>query len=357
MNRKLQLRTLFGLTILAITFWTIQWLIHIKQDPDFGNVDTTYWIAALQKESNGKTRSVVIKPDGTKLLSPGYTKSAEDQSLAWQNDGKRLFFISNRDRKAFDIYRWNPARNIVERRTFDNRPKSGLSFPFLKNRDKGILVSGGSILEFDPKTGSMPQILPPLTADPKSLAFYQKRANRFLKARCIEEGKFMVALAKDENENHHLMVQNLSSSSLPAIIASGKWIDFHAHPLGKILYVIQDDDGLSRLFLFDSETGEKSLIYQSKNEDMTTPRLSPSMLYVAVKLASRRSLALLSIQQRRLIHIVDQNPKDASWHPYLDLLLYTKKNAIFTYDVLSKSEKRITYDKVEYQLPLFSPAR
>ena len=362
MNRKLQLRTLFGVTAVAALFWIMQWLIHIKQDPDFGNIQTTNWIAAVQTESNGKYKAVIIKPDGTKLLTADNKKSATDHDLVWQSDGGRLFFISNRDRKAFDIYRWNLAKNILERRTFDNRPKSDLSFRDTQNKNKGLLISGATILQFNPKTGSMQQILPQLTADPKLLAFYQKYVQRFLKARSLNEGNLMIVLAKEEDGHHHLMVQDLTKTSLPAIIASGKFIDFDAHASGKILYAIQSDDGLSQLLLFDDETGQKNLIYQSKSEEMTTPRLSQSLGYAAVQLASSRSLALLSIKEGRVVHFFDQTTTDASWHPYLDLLLYTKKvgvhgNAIFVYDATSKSEKRITYDEAEYQLPQFSPAR
>ncbi|MFX9042746.1 hypothetical protein ABTN45_20195, partial [Acinetobacter baumannii] len=78
---------------------------------------------------------VAIKPDGTIVESPDFVKGSRDRDAVWRPDGNRIFFSSDREEKAFNIYRWNLATNKVVRRTLGKIGKTDPSFSYLGTAD------------------------------------------------------------------------------------------------------------------------------------------------------------------------------------------------------------------------------
>lgn len=371
---------------MALTLWLVQWLIYIKQDPDFGQTQTKNWISALQKDTTGTTRAIVVQSNDVILLSPNSSKKmhpydrilkkTNDQSLTWQHDGQRLFFISNRERRALDIYRWNLASNKVERRSYNSRPKSELDFSSSDSQEKGILVSGAEVLEFSPKEGSMRQLLPPIQPDSKAFVFYQKLGGHFLKAKWLKKRNLIVAALQTEHTKQTLIIQNINQASnfidLPKIIAEGVSVDFDVSSSNELIFTVQNQKFLeknelplvSELYLLRLNTDEKHLIHQTDKFMMIQPTVSPDgKLGTIILKRSQKGpdqLFILSSQTGVPIQMIKGNIKDVSWHPNSNVILYIKRttkgnNAIYRYDLLSKREEQITLDDFDYEYPKFSP--
>jgi hypothetical protein len=164
-NRKLATRGIIGLFAIAAIVWLYTFLKHTGSDIDTGAVNSVGWIATLRRTEGDGFQAVVIKPDGSILESPGYVKGAHDQHLVWRPDGNRIFFSSDREDNAYNLYRWNLATNVVERRTLGKLAKTDPSFPQsgeLKGDDgvNPLFVFQGMGWQLDVKSGSGSQMVP-----------------------------------------------------------------------------------------------------------------------------------------------------------------------------------------------------
>jgi hypothetical protein len=227
LNKNKQFRFALGLLVIAALAWLLVGLRSIKTDADFGSVDTVGWYAIIEKHSRG-SQVVVYKPDGTKLSSPDFPSGATDHQPTWSPDGQRLYFISNRKTKHHNIYRWNLARNIVEQRTYNNRPKESLDFGLNDhpNANKtALVVSGAQVLEFNAQDGSMKQLLPSAIGEPndvaQGLAFYSQLGNRVLKALWGPGRREIFAMLKDDLGHEVVICQKIGSSDVPLVLAKG----------------------------------------------------------------------------------------------------------------------------------------
>lgn len=167
MPKKLQIRLILGLFALAGLFTLYRWWREFTVDPDLGVANTIGWIAAVEYLDEG-SRTIILKPDGTKTPVPDHPAGATDREPVWRPDGNRLFFVSDREENTFLVYRWNLANNRVERRAIGTRSMSDLSFgpPGYVARDgTGIITQGGFVLSYDPREGATRQLLPPVVDD------------------------------------------------------------------------------------------------------------------------------------------------------------------------------------------------
>jgi TolB protein len=157
--------------VLAIVLGVFQWAQQQKGDFDLAPSDTADYIAAVQFKDNGQ-QAVVFAPDAKMTASSGWQEGLTDRDLAWQPDGNRLFFVSDREArgtngvKAFNIFRWDPVRNSEPaQRTVGTRGRSNIHFPAeqaVEENRNALITSGGFVLEFDSKEGSTRQVLPPV---------------------------------------------------------------------------------------------------------------------------------------------------------------------------------------------------
>lgn len=260
MNRRKTQRFIIGVVLLGLVILGYTFLRQLGRDPDPGRIDTTGWIAALRQTREG-TQAVLIKPDGSVVPSPGYRPGARDRSLAWRGDGNRLFFISDRD-PGSHIYRWNPALEIVERRTTDKGSKSALDTRQSSTTTAPtiLVTAGGRLMDFNPRTGKSIQILPPGGAEPVTdtsegaggsvsafEALYQRLGTAFKTAKWSPDRKWIVfTMTREKGEL--LAIQDMtpktqggtSQLSPPISIESGDRIDFDIADDGTVVYSLQE---------------------------------------------------------------------------------------------------------------------
>ncbi len=117
---------------------------------------------------------VLIKPDGTLIPADDeggnsdskFEDGSTDSNPTWSSNGGRLYFESDRYKQQPHLFRWNPDRQTVDRRTFDTRPKGFISFatPGVDKTGKestGLMISGGTVVEINASSGQQTQLLPP----------------------------------------------------------------------------------------------------------------------------------------------------------------------------------------------------
>lgn len=232
-NRKMQLRLALGLFVIAALYAGRQIVVHFLQDPDTGTIQSSNWISAIQDTNDGSV-AVIIKPDGSVIQAPGYSNGEQDQQVAWQPDGNRIYFSSNREgeNQAFHIYRWNPAHDVVQRRSIGSRSQSNPTFPFdnVKPGEQEMLtISGGLVVTLDPRTGNTHQMLPLVGRDPTTVAQsegggigsqfgpeYDNLGNSFRIAMWANKKNFIAGVLEKESGGETLIYQNMN----PALDAS-----------------------------------------------------------------------------------------------------------------------------------------
>lgn len=128
-NRRMAIRFVIYLFAIAALILGFQWYQAKGRDiGDLGTIDTKGWIAALELQPGGGAQAVAIKPGGAIVRNPDYVAGRTDRDLAWKPNGYQIFFSSDRDGKAFNIFRWNLALEQVEPRTKGTLSWSAPSF-------------------------------------------------------------------------------------------------------------------------------------------------------------------------------------------------------------------------------------
>jgi hypothetical protein len=256
-NQRMKLR--YAIALLTIAAFFFAWYFLRDFNPaDVGNVDTTGWVLALKETSDG-TQAVAIKDNGSVIENPQPSGQIQDRDLAWLPNGQRAFFTSNRDAKkeVFNVYRWNLAKNTVEQRTTGSRTPGSLWFDPSDVKDpRALMVLSGVVVEFDPKTGSTLQILPPrskdITADRSESGGaasqfgpeYEKLGSSFVEARWCGGHKFIAAvMRRDDGET--LILQNMDpkdpQEGLPEGVVAGDKIQIAIDPqTDNVIYTVQN---------------------------------------------------------------------------------------------------------------------
>jgi hypothetical protein len=257
--RKMAIRFVIGLFAIAALVFAFNWIRTEGRDPDFGTFRSVDHIAALLETDNG-AQAVLIGPDGRIIPSPDYRAGAEDRPPVWGPNkagqpGTRVFFISDRENQEPHVFRWNPERELVERRTLDRRGKTYLTFDVPGEdggRGTGLLLSGGTVLEFDPGQVSARQLLPPRgrggapgTAEEGAGGqfdrLYEQIGSSFRDAQWGRERRWIVAVMRTEDGGEVLVLQNMVNVEQPTIIAAGDRIEFDVNQqTGMVVYSVMN---------------------------------------------------------------------------------------------------------------------
>lgn len=254
-RKHIQRTVVFAVVLLAIAYG-VYWVLTNNRDPDpflppFNSVGD---VAAIQVAGDG-SQAVIIKPDGTIIQSPDYTNGATDHDITWRPDGNRVFFDSDRYNQEPHLFRWNPDKQIVERRTIDRRTKGQLTFtaPGLDKPSKtALMISGGTVVEIDPNTGDTKQLLPPMKKDAAAssqteeggqqsqmAAEYQHLGHSFVRALWGYQKKVIAAVMRRDNGGEVLIIQDMIHPDTPPTpVATGEHVGLDVHKDGYFVFSV-----------------------------------------------------------------------------------------------------------------------
>lgn len=423
MNKKLAIRLAVGLFLMAGLIFAYVWFRGVGADliGKFGGAKNTVgWIAALQRNADGGSRAVVFWADGSKVESSDYRAGAEDQGIVWRPDGKFVFFSSNRVSPTFDIFRWDPDRNLVERRTFGSRGKSNLWFGPPGDpaaNDDALIMAGGFVLTLDPTSGATRQVLPPPTGEVSGSGeeggsgsqfelLYSRLGKSFKEAKWSKNREAIIAVMVRETGEQVLLLQAMVPAkdkdgneriAPPVAVAAGDRIEFDVAASGDVVFTtlgfaFPDPQMVPKEFLKDGkavkpyqnalsffnpsrpEEGVKNIVVSSNEEEVIIqPRIAPdgqTVLCVAGKLKDTGEIEPLMMLICPLKEngagesrpVVQGEAREASWSPDGSKIVFIKRGpkgnrAIFTVSTDGTGETEISGGNGDYANPQFSPMK
>lgn len=252
---KLALRTLVATTAMAALVFGLRWYTDFSKDPNrFGKATTAGAIAAVEFLDQGQ-QAVVIPSDGKILRSPDFASGNTERDVTWQPDGNQLFYVSDRDKNTFQVFRWLPREGgASEPRTIGTRGKSNPTFAPDSKGDVALICSGGVVLELDPVKKTTHQVLPPLSNEMAMASedegggstgqftgIYGQLGEAFSRAQYIESHRAIAAIMK-RDRGEVLIVQVFPEGDEkikpPIPIMAGDKIYFSVAPDGTLAYSV-----------------------------------------------------------------------------------------------------------------------
>lgn len=309
---------------------------------------------------------VLIDPKGNITKSPDYVEGASDQNPVWSPDGQRVYFNSDRVDLESHMFRWNPARNLVERRTIDKRTKTEITFDQAADAAgefTALLVSGGTVLIVAPQTLRYLQIMPPGGTDKggegngESSLFqqvYDSLGYKSVKyARWSKDREYLMIVIKRDDGSEVLVAQktepvagselpgarkiSLTPETAPLPIVVGDRIEFDVSPVsGDVVYAVLGfqlpsmdnvppqfkDHGVVKLpfrhivgiyhpgdpgIFSDSETARAFIVLSDKDEfSFSQPKVSPDGTKVACQVGPYEGAGIM---QPHNIVLLEAKPK------------------------------------------------
>lgn len=409
-TRKATIRMVIGLFVIAAGYFFLQALVNRSSDLTLGSFDSAGYMVAVQKRAD-EAQVVLIKPDGTIQESPNWVKGSYDENPLWDNEGRNIYFVTDRDSKEPHIFRWNPAEKVgdaVRRRSLDRSSKSSISFRVPGGTSEtALVVQGGRVIEFNPAKGSSLQVLPPLARDMGGggaesgavSAFdqlYDKLGSSFKNAQWGKGKEYIIATMRRE-EGEILILQPLlpdkeGNAQPPIPVVAGERVDFDVSNEGKVVATVV------KFGLVDTENIPPEMIQNGK---LVLPFRHAIFTFVPGQAMSGPIAAIPDNQvgflrprwdpagktfilnagpvdndnqvSNKALLLFDDTPgaspkpvlpgvetQSAEWHPNGNLITFTavdrttKKTAIF--QVSREGEvKNLTGDKGDFESPRFSP--
>ena len=262
MNRKIAIRFVVGLFTVAALFFGYQFFKNALTVGAFETpVDTTGAVAALQETSQG-TKVVVFSASGQKRDLPGSDAQTVDRDFSWSPNGYHLYLSSNRnplggkgDKGAFNLFRWKYNEESTEPFSNQRRSQSAPRFGPIGDGKRGVILSGGNVVSFDPITKTGEQIMPPVTkyeangnqesgAQSGIDTLYSKLGNSFRAAQWTPTMTSMLAvMRRDDGEvfiYHDFTLTEKGEIKPPLGILAGTRVQFDQSSAGKFVIAQQD---------------------------------------------------------------------------------------------------------------------
>lgn len=381
-----------------------------SQDIDMPETyDTAGMISAIQLHDEG-SQAVIFQADGSMLESPGYEPGKTDKDAVWRPDGNRLFFVSDREENAVNVFRWNIGGKKIARRSYNSRAKGTPQWlpADAENANKlALITSGPFVLEFNPTNGDTRQVLPPVSkersaSDPEGGSagqfetIYGQIGDSFKLAKWTPDKKFVVAVMRDER-GEVLVAQDLSTDKLPVPIAAGDRIEFDINPrTGMVVFtvleyrlfdptqappeMVQKDGSIKLPFRHmigtidlaaPPETAQAPIARSNSDDAFLAPSISPDgqyLLIVACKVKSRANYAPegLIVLPATPTDVPSGTPilrgevYEPSWHPNSNAVAFIqydeqKKRSIWTVGRDGTNLKNVSAGKGDFANPRFSP--
>lgn len=260
-NRRLATRAaILLLTVAALIFAYRWWLARGTDLNHFGSAKTAGYIAAVELDPQGGSQVVLITPGGQVRRSPGYTKGVTERDVVWRPDGMQLLFSSDRvitdaQRRAFNIFRWNLSNDQVEPRTDGTIAWSAPSYAGSADIEEErvfLAVAGGNVWERNVSELNGQKLMP---FEPGKVSDNQDRqkqgggssepeseALNIRRAKWTPDEAFIVGVRRTET-GEALVVQPMNvppQERRVSSIALGDRIEFDINPVnGQIAFITQ----------------------------------------------------------------------------------------------------------------------
>jgi hypothetical protein len=227
--------------VIAVLMIGFQFWKNFSEDPDLGDFKSVGYIVALERDGS-KGKVVMFDDAGKQIDAPKPAKSEfDDREVSWSVDGQRVFLSSNRDSSAYSVYRWNPAKNKIERRSIGSISQGAPWFgPYDDSEAKkfGLIQAGGQILSLEIKNGATSTVLPPSAervttqeeGSTSSMDVYKNFGESFIKARYVGDRSRVLGLMRNDEGNtlifHAMGVDNNGQPNRPTELYRAKRIHF-----------------------------------------------------------------------------------------------------------------------------------
>lgn len=415
---KMLVRFVIGLFVLALLVAGYQYLKTRGQDIDLPiHADTAGDIAAIQYLDRG-AMAVVFEPNGTKRECPGYGKDTTDRDITWRPDGNRLFFVSDREKKTFHIFRWNLANDRVERRSAGTKAKFAPAFGGADSEDANdtaLVIAGGFVLETTISNGHTVQVLPPVPREMAATdeggvtgqfeALYARLGVSFRAAKWTPDKTHVAAVMRREDGTEMLIVQQIGMSksdsgearaSGPIPVCAGQRIEFDISPVGNkvffsvLEFMFPDPEKAPKEFIkngrvippfrhalgyvdLSSSPPKTKFIGVSKDDSIAFQKVSvsPDGSMLLVVSGAYDGSGSLTPSQLLVMPADDSGYASASlvirgkvsepsWAPDSEHIAFVRlaenrRHSIYSIRRDGSEEKRITNDDGDYGSPRFSP--
>lgn len=255
MKKAVAIRFVIGALLIAGLLIGYQMFQKFAQDPDLGTFESVNYIVALQTDGRS-THAVMFDNNGKEILPPKPNKERwDDREITWSPDGQRVFLSSTRETDSYVIYRWNPAKNKVERRSLSNRSQSGPWFGSsdTATRASGLIQSGGLILDLAFAEGKTTQVLPP-PVDPTQgeeegrrssiETLYGRFGDSFVTARYIGNKNTLIGIMRNDTGQtavlHVFGTDANGNPNMPHEIFRGHKVDVESAPGGQFVLLVRN---------------------------------------------------------------------------------------------------------------------
>ncbi len=407
--QNLAVRTLGLLVAVAAVFGGYRYWQGLSEDVGgIGAADSFGMIAAIERKGGEGQEAVIFRPDGSILCNKGYQKGDNDRDLAWQPDGNRLFFVKDREGEGSNVYRWNPAKDEpAERKTVGTRNRGNIAFGTEDiERDIALLTSGGFVVEFDPRSASTRQVLPPVAdeiakeeeggSQGQFGALYSRFGESFRLARwCKGRDYIATVMRREGGDGEALVLQKIEGSpEPPAALVAGEKIEIDVNPkTGDIVFAVQnfqftDPQNIPEeykkdnrqvvpfrhaMFVLDPANPKAPvLLFSSKNDKhvLGSPSVSPDGSTVMATVGTYKDGSLLPFGLLAM-PVRDRGFETASplargeiyepsWSPDGGTIVFARrspggKRDIFTVAKDGRGERNLSGGRGDFASPRFSP--
>jgi hypothetical protein len=210
------------IALIGLVYGFMWW---INQGNDFQLTSDTKGLIAAQKLTDSGSVAVTISTDGKVTEAKGYRNGAEDRDIAWDPEGNRVFFISDRKDDSFHIFRWDAQRNSdPDQKSIDKAGRSNLAFDAQSTNAKelsALVTVRGTVQEFFPKSARSQQVMPPSSASrligdaeegsgSTMELIYKRYGTSFRIAKWMKERRFIAAVMRREEVGESLLIQDFA---------------------------------------------------------------------------------------------------------------------------------------------------
>lgn len=409
MNNKIAVRAAIGIAAILVLFLGYKWFQSWSIDPQLTEkVNTKDFIAAIEQTKNGG-RLVTFSPDGKKTEITEGKEGYDDRELSWSPLGNHVYFSSNREDRAYNIYRWNPQTNAIEKKSKGSRSQGAPKFPTDDQPEAvraGLIITGGMVFEFDPRMQTLKQTVPPLSKDSAASedqesgrvemlsGIYEKLGTAFRQAQWGPNREVVYAtMRRDGGEvfvRNPLVSDPSGRPPMPAPIFAGDRVEFDTGGNGSCVAAIRgfqfvDPSNVPEEFLKDGkavppyrnavmlipESGQPAMIFTNPDDKVafSQPKLSNDGKNCAMVVGKIENGDLIPeglivfpaepTGASKVLKLVDGNISSLSWsadgNNIAFLLSEEGHRVIYTIGKDGRGLRRVSEPGKDYRTPLFSP--